>query len=164
METLVIRDVTRNDSEAVASIYNWYIENTYYTFEENAVSALDMAIRIEKITSQDEWLVAELKGVVVGFAYAAPWKARDAYKYSRETTVYLDRQCFGQGIGRKLYLHLIDELRKSPIHVLIAGIALPNEGSVAVHESVGFKKTGQFHEVGFKFNKYVDVAYWQLNL
>lgn len=160
----MIRIATVDDAEAIAAIYNWYIENTHHTFEEAALSANDMVLRIENGGDLSPWFVMEQDSVVVGYAYAASWKTRAAYRYSRETSVYLHREYFGQGIGKKLYRHLIDELDNTPIHVLIAGIALPNQASIALHESLGFKKIGQFHEVGSKFNEYIDVGYWQLTL
>ncbi len=110
------------------------------------------------------WFVIEEQGVLVGFTYAAPWKSRAAYEFSCETTVYIAKNCSGKGLGRKLYQRLIDELRESPIHLLVAGIALPNDASVALHEKLGFRKVAHFNEVGFKFGKFIDVGYWQLTI
>ncbi len=101
---------------------------------------------------------------VVGYCYAGTWKTRAAYKYSRETTVYLRHGLLAGGRGIRLMQHLVDDMRKTPIHLLIAGIALPNDASIAVHEKAGFEKLGTFTEVGSKFDKYIDVAYYQLVL
>lgn len=160
----MIRAATIEDSFAIATIYNWYIDNTYFTFEETQLSAKDMAERISRAEDLCPWLVMEEGEQIVGFACAIPWKSRDAYRYSRETSIYLQQEGLGKGRGTALYAALIDELRNTPIHVLIAGIAQPNEGSVALHEKLGFRKIGQFQEVGLKFDDYVDVAYWQLTL
>ncbi|NQV71230.1 MAG: N-acetyltransferase family protein [Pseudohongiella sp.] len=160
----MIRAATTADAEAIAAIYNWYIENSHHTFEEDVLSVQDMALRIETVGPLSPWFVMEQDGGIVGYTYAAAWKPRAAYRFTRETSVYLHREYFAQGRGRKLYQHLIDELSNTPIHVLIAGIALPNEGSIALHESLGFNKIGQFHEVGFKYENYIDVGYWQLTL
>ncbi len=159
-----IRRVRRSDTAAITDIYNWYIANTVITFEVEPVTEQDMQRRIDRVDNENPWLVMVEGDKLLGYAYAVPWKARSAYRYSKETTVYLHRDCFGQGHGTQLMQSLIEEICKTPIHVLIAGIALPNEGSVALHEKLGFRKIGQFEEVGFKFNKPVDVGYWQLTL
>ena len=100
-------------------------------------------------------------GEVVGYAYATKWNRRSAYRFSAEVTVYLDHGRRGRGIGSKLYQQLLPTLQLSGIHVAIGGIALPNNASVALHEKLGFQKVAQFREVGFKFNKWIDVGYWE---
>lgn len=152
------------DAQSIASIYNWYIANSCCTFEEEPLGEAEMRERIGMAEADKPWLVLEEEGVLRGYAYASIWKDRAAYKRSREATIYLHRDATGSGRGRLLYQHLIDELRQEPIHSLIASIALPNASSVALHESLGFTKAGQFSEVGYKFGKFVDVGYWQLIL
>lgn len=159
-----IRVAAAADASAVAAIYNWYILHSSCTFEETPVDEKEMAKRIMESDSSKPWLVLQHEGSILGYAYASVWKARAAYGRSREVTVYLDKDARGQGLGRQLYTHLIDEIRKEPIHSLIASIALPNVGSVALHESLGFVKVGQFSEIGHKFGEFVDVGYWQLLL
>lgn len=161
---IVIRPASPEDAEAVAAIYNWYIEKSICTFEEQPLSAADMQERIAGANASKPWLVLEADGSVQGYAYASIWKARAAYGRSREVTVYLHKDATGRGYGKRLYTRLIDEMRNKPIHSLIASIALPNAGSVALHESLGFVKVGQFSEVGHKFGEFVDVGYWQLLL
>jgi phosphinothricin acetyltransferase len=102
--------------------------------------------------------------VVQGFAYASKWKGRCAYRYSVESTAYLADCSTGRGIGTRLYEALFTELRKSKMHVVMAGIALPNDASIALHEKLGFEKVAHFREVGWKFGKWIDVGYWQLLL
>ena len=160
----MIRAVKSSDTPAIAAIYNWYIAQSVCTFEEESLSDEEMGQRIAAASADKPWVVLEEDGVVLGYAYASVWKPRAAYNRSREVTVYLRRDVTGNGRGRQLYQHLIDELAKEPIHSLIASIALPNASSVALHESLGFTKAGQFSEVGFKFGKFVDVGYWQLIL
>ena len=104
----------------------------------------------------------EDEGQVVGYAYASRWKSRCAYRYSVETTVYLSSAATGKGFGSLLYEHLIAELRQRSIHSLIGGIALPNNASVSLHEKLGFEKVAHFKEVGWKFNQWIDVGYWEL--
>ena len=160
----VIRPAIAGDEHAIVAIYNWYITNTVITFEEVPLKAGEMAQRFSSGDNTCPWFVAELDGEVLGYAYATQWKTRAAYRNSRETSVYLHRDAIGKGLGKLLYQHLINELRKTPIHLLIAGIALPNEASVALHESLGFAAVGQFGEVGRKFDNWVDVGYWQMQL
>ena len=90
------------------------------------------------------------------------WKARSAYRFSVESTVYIDQNSIGNGIGSLLYKELLSNLKNSRIHSVIGGIALPNPSSIALHEKYGFKKVAQFKEVGIKFDKWIDVGYWQL--
>lgn len=158
----MIRSATTHDAEAISAIYNHYVLNTAITFETDAVATADMAERIrEAIHAGLPWLVCEQDGRVVGYAYASKWKGRCAYRYSVESSVYVAEAHAGQGIGSRLYEALITQLRAANIHVVIGGIALPNPGSVALHERFGFGKVAQFREVGFKFDRWIDVGYWQ---
>jgi phosphinothricin acetyltransferase len=101
---------------------------------------------------------------VVGYAYATKWRVRPAYRHSVESTIYLDQAFAGRGLGRVLYETLLDELRRRELHRVIAGIALPNEASVGLHEAIGFRKAAHFSEVGRKFGRWIDVGYWELKL
>lgn len=160
----MIRPANLKDAPALVAIYNWYITQSACTFEEEQLSDEEMRGRIASADEDKPWVVLEEDGVLLGYAYASIWKPRAAYNRSREVTIYLHQDATGGGRGRQLYQHLIDELRKKPIHSLIASIALPNAGSVALHENLGFTKAGQFSEVGYKFGEFVDVGYWQLIL
>lgn len=159
-----IRAANRGDEHAVVELYNWYIANTVITFEEQPLDADAMAERMFNGDASCPWFVLEIEGVLLGYAYAGMWKSRAAYRSSRETSIYLHRDAAGKGYGSLLYRHLLNEMRKTTVHLLIAGIALPNSASVALHESLGFKPVGQFNEVGRKFGQWVDVGYWQLAL
>jgi phosphinothricin acetyltransferase len=110
------------------------------------------------------WLVAEVSGQIVGYAYASKWKGRCAYRFSVESTVYIDPACIGKGFGLRLYSALIDAIRALSMHAAIGGIALPNAQSVGLHERLGFKKVAHFEQVGYKQDRWVDVGYWQLML
>jgi phosphinothricin acetyltransferase len=161
----VIRSATSSDADSIARIYNHYILNTIITFEEQTVSAQEIAGRIAEANSASlPWLVAEQDGQIVGYAYASKWKGRSAYRFSVESSAYLDPNAVGNGYGTKLYEHLFASLRECGIHLVIGGIALPNPASVALHEKFGLKKVAHFNEVGFKFEKWIDVGYWQLKL
>ncbi len=158
----MIRAVTEADAEAICHIYNHYVSNTIITFEEEIVSTEEMMEQIKETTAILPWIVIESEGQVVGYAYASRWKSRCAYRYSVETTVYLASTASGKGFGSQLYEHLIADLRPRSVHSLIGGIALPNEASVALHEKFGFEKVAHFKEVGWKFNQWIDVGYWEL--
>lgn len=161
----LIRPAAAADAEALARIYNHYITNTIVTFEETPVDGADMAGRVAGVTASGlPWIVAEETGVVVGYAYASKWKKRPGYRFSVESTVYLDPSVIGKGLGRQLYERLISLLGQQPIHLVIGGIALPNEASVALHERMGFEKVAHFREVGLKFGQWIDVGYWQRKL
>jgi phosphinothricin acetyltransferase len=157
-----IRTAAAADGAALASIYNYYIDNTVVTFEEAAVSAADMAARVADVAAAKlPWLVAQTPHGVCGFAYANRWKERCAYRFSVETTVYLERSTLGRGVGTALYAALIEALQELGCHAMIGGIALPNAASVALHEKFGMRQVAHFPEVGFKFGRWVDVGYWQ---
>jgi L-amino acid N-acyltransferase YncA len=160
----MLRDCTASDAEAICAIYNRYVEQTVITFEEALVPDSEMARRITEVTDRFPWLVWEQDGRILGYAYAASWKARSAYRHSVETTVYLNSDATGRGIGTSLYKALLDRLRSLDIRCAVGGIALPNTASIALHEKLGFVKIGQFHEIGLKFGQWVDVGYWELLL
>ncbi|CAI3805067.1 arsinothricin resistance N-acetyltransferase ArsN1 family B [Rheinheimera sp. MM224] len=158
----MIRQATSADAAAIAAIYNHYVLNTSVTFEEQAVSTEQMAERIGLVQTDGlPWLVLEKNGEVLGYAYATKWRVRSAYRFSAECTVYVKEGLSGQGVGSQLYQQLLAELKALGIHLAIGGITLPNAQSVALHEKFGFEKCGHFQQVGFKFEQWRDVGYWQ---
>ena len=160
-----IREVTPADAAALARIYNHYVLHTIITFEEAAVSADEMAARMtETAAASFPWLVAATPAGVRGYAHASRWKGRCSYRYSAEVTVYIEEGYAGHGLGSQLYAALFPRLEALGYHVLIGGIALPNEASVALHEKFGLRRVGLLSEVGYKFGRWVDVGYWQLTL
>ncbi len=161
----MLRAATTADAAAIAAIYNHYVVNTVVTFEEEYVTTSDMAQRITEVLGDGRpWLVWEESGQVLGYAYASGWKSRCSYRFSLETTVYLDPTATRRGLGTTLYTALIDALRLTKTHALIGGIAMPNDGSIALHEKLGFQKIAHFKEVGWKFDQWIDVGYWELIL
>ena len=161
-QTATVRTAELSDSGAIAAIYNHYVARTVITFEEEPVQADEIVRRILDVRSASlPWLVAEEDGRVVGYAYATRWKSRSAYRYSVEITVYVAFGSGGRGIGSMLYGSLFSILETLGMHVVIGGIALPNEASIALHEKFGFNKVAHFQEVGFKFNRWIDVGYWE---
>lgn len=160
----MIRDALPRDYAAIAAIYNHYVQHTVVTFEEVAVAVDEMGRRVTEIQSRFPWLVVEDAGEVQGYAYAGPWKQRAAYRFAVEISVYLHPAHIGKGLGTALYQHLLVALAALHVHAVIGGVALPNDASVRLHEKFGFIKTAHFAQVGFKFGRWVDVAYWQLLL
>jgi L-amino acid N-acyltransferase YncA len=160
-----VRDATSDDAAQIAEIYNHYVLTSVITFEEATVIASEMATRIAEVQSiAFPWLVVQKDGLIAGFAYGNKWKTRAAYKFAAEVTVYI-RSGFGaSGLGSALYAELLPTLKARQLHTAIGGIALPNEASVRLHEKQGFRKVAHFEEVGFKLNRWVDVAYWQKKL
>lgn len=161
----MIRSANLNDAETIVDIYNTYVLDTVTTFEQDIVSPEVMSARVEQVMSQGlPWLVAESGGQVVGYAYATPWKERTAYQYSVEVTVYLSQQEKQRGWGTQLYNELFNRLKQKGIHIAIGGITLPNDASIALHEKFGMYKVAHFKQVGFKFDQWLDVGYWQKEL
>jgi L-amino acid N-acyltransferase YncA len=159
-----VRAVKYADAARITEIYNHYILNTLITFEEQSLGPEDILARIKSITADYPWLVYEDNGRIVGYAYAARWKERSAYRHTVEAAIYVDVQDTGKHVGSQLTTALLDELRGMKIHSVLAGIALPNGASVALCEKFGFAKVGQLKEVGYKLNQWVDVGYWELIL
>ncbi|MES2047360.1 MAG: arsinothricin resistance N-acetyltransferase ArsN1 family B [Pseudomonadota bacterium] len=159
-----IRPVNSEDAEAICAIYNHYVQNTSISFEEEDVAPSEMSRRIVDVTETLPWLVIENEGIVDGYAYATKWRARSAYRFSVEISVYLSSNSIGKGYGASLYSHLLDQLATLGVHAVIAGIALPNEKSIKLHERMGLKKVAHFEQVGFKNQQWVDVGYWQKTL
>lgn len=160
----MIRKATRTDAQAIADIYNEYIQNSVISFETEAVSLSAMQRRIEDISSQYPYWVYEEEGKVLGYCYAHGWKERAAYRHTFETTIYLDTASRSKGIGSQLLQHLIDECRKAGAHVLVACIVADNEMSIRLHEKFGFQRVAHFRQVGMKFGRWLDVVDYQLTL
>jgi phosphinothricin acetyltransferase len=163
--TRSIRPASPADAERICAIYNHYVASTTISFEEEPVAAADIAQRIADVAAaQLPWLVMEEGSKLIGYAYATKWRVRAAYRFAVESSVYFDPGYVGQGGGRALYEALLAELRQRELHLVIGGIAQPNEASVRLHERLGFQKVAHFSEVGLKFGQWIDVGYWQLKL
>ncbi|WP_229423828.1 arsinothricin resistance N-acetyltransferase ArsN1 family B [Massilia frigida] len=160
-----IRDAGAADAAAIVAIYNHYILTTCVSFEEQSVSEAAMAARITDLQQAGLPFLAMTEGdAVVGYAYASKWRVRHAYRFAVESSIYLVPGLGGKGRGSALYKALLARVARDGIHMVIGGVALPNEASVALHEKLGFKKVAHFSEVGFKFGNWIDVAYWELKL
>jgi phosphinothricin acetyltransferase len=158
----MIREVTVADAHAICRIYNHYVLNTTISFEEAEVDDAAMAGRIAAATLP--WFVHEEDGEVLAYAYATPWRARAAYRFAAESSVYVAAGATGRKLGLAIYRHLLDALRERGMQTVIGGVAQPNAASVALHEKLGFKKVAHFERVGWKQARWIDVGYWQLQL
>jgi L-amino acid N-acyltransferase YncA len=149
------------DAAACARIYAPFVTDNCVSFELEPPGATEMAERIAKHGASHAWLVAEVDGTVAGYAYGSPHRERAAYASSCDVAVYVDPAHARQGIGRALYGELLPLLSGKGFHAAFAGIALPNEGSIGLHEAMGFTPVGIYREVGWKLGGWRDVGWWQ---
>jgi L-amino acid N-acyltransferase YncA len=152
------------DAAACAAIYAPYVDGAATSFEESPPTVEELAARIERVSAAHPWVVSERGGEVVGFAYATAHRTRPAYRWTAETSVYVDPEHQARGVGRELYEALLELLRRQRLQVACAGITLPNDASVALHESLGFERVGVYRRIGFKAGAWRDVGWWQLVL
>ena len=159
-----IRDVLPSDFDAIARLTNHYIEHTAIHFGAEPVSAAELRAEWEEKTrGRYGFFVADVDGFA-GYAKAGVFRTRAAYAWTAEVGVYVEEAKQRRGVARALYERVIDVSRRQGFHTLIAGITLPNEASVALHERMGFHSVGVFREVGFKHGRCHDVGFWQLAL
>ncbi|MCB1009880.1 MAG: N-acetyltransferase [Acidobacteria bacterium] len=161
---VTLRPATAADAAAVLEIYRPSIEGSAVSFEVSTPSVDEMAARIAKSLDRWQWLVAESRDRILGYAYGTEHRARAAYRWSTEVSAYVHPDGRRQGIGRALYLRLFDDLAARGYSNAYAGIVLPNEPSVALHLSVGFAPIGVFHRVGRKLGRWHDVAWFERRL
>ena len=153
-----------DDAAACAAIYLPHVRDGVASLEEEPPSPGEMARRIAEVSTTHPWLVAERDGAVAGYAYATPHRSRAAYRWATDVTVYIDHEQQRRGVGRELYGALFDLLRSQGLRIACAGVTLPNEASVGLHEALGFIPVGIYHKVGWKFGAWHDVGWWQLRL
>ena len=161
---MTVRGVVVDDAEAIQAIYRPIVETTHISFELVAPSVKEMSQRIAEVTATLPWLVATHERRVLGYAYAAPHSERGAYRWAVDTSIYLADDARGQGIGTRLYGQLLDHLRTLGYVSAFAGIALPNQASVALHQRAGFTAVGSFPVAGFKLGRWIDVSLWRCSL
>jgi L-amino acid N-acyltransferase YncA len=159
-----VRVARISDAHDICAIYAPIVINTPISFEAVPPSVAEMEVRIRDTLSMLPYLVCEASGRVVGFAYAGSHRTRAAYRWSVDVTVYVADGARRTGVGLSLYRALLAILRRQRFHSAFAGITLPNDGSVALHEAVGFRNLGIYREVGFKLGRWHDVGWWRLSL
>jgi phosphinothricin acetyltransferase len=158
----LIRLAAAEDAAAIAELYRPYVEQSRISFEEEAPDAGEIRRRMSNPIHP--WLVAEEDGRLLAFASTSPMRNRNAYRWSVETGIYVDAAAQGRGIGRELLSAHLDLLERQGFVTIVAGIALPNEASIALHEKLGFRLSGVERGVGFKHGRWIDVARWQCDL
>jgi len=168
--TITIRHATCADADAIAAIYAFYVKNDLATFDEDAPDASYFQARLNDAVHP--WLIAEEGDALLGYCYAGPYRPRAAYRHTVETSIYLAPDARGKGLGKRLMIALMDELKQdpTPIKQLLAAIAIADHdpaigaGSVALHESLGFKKVGLLSNTGYKFGQWLHVAFYQMSI
>lgn len=159
-----IRSATASDAPGILAIYAPIVESSAISFELEPPGIEEFVDRMATVMKDNPWLVMEHEGVIVGYAYATVFRGRAAYSHTRESSVYVHPDYHGKGLGKDLMLALLEELSDRGTHRVVAGATLPNRGSAALHESLGFRYVGTFHEAGRKFDRWHDVGFWELGL
>lgn len=159
-----IRMACEADAGTIAAIYSPFVEQTAVSFETIPPGRDEMRRRIVETTAVYPWLVCEVDGTIAGYAYATQHRVRAAYRWSVDTSAYIEAAHHRRGIGRGLYASLFAILRAQGFFNAYAGITLPNDASVGLHEAVGFRKVGTYERVGYKLGTWHDVGWWQLVL
>jgi L-amino acid N-acyltransferase YncA len=161
---VLIRHAEARDAARCAEIYTPFVRDSVISLEEWPPDEPELARRIEMVSSTHPWLVAETDGLLTGYAYAGRHRERAAYRWATDVTVYFDPALHRQGVGRALYEALFALLVRQGFCVACAGVTLPNQASVGLHEALGFVPVGVYRRVAFKFGEWWDVGWWQLAL
>ena len=156
-----VRDASERDGEACAAIYAPYVIDTAISFESDPPTGAQMAERIAAAARTHAWVVLEREGRVVGYAYGGPFNSRAAYRWSCEVSIYIERGRRRTGAGRALYEALFSRLAARGFCTVAAGMTLPNEASVGLHRAMGFEPVGTFRRIGYKHERWHDVAWCQ---
>lgn len=162
--SLVVRVADENDCGWMADIYAPIVRDTAISFELSPPSADEIRSRINDALRQHPWLVAERDKEPLGYAYASPHRARPAYRWSCDVSVYVSPKAYRQKAGTVLYARLLEILKVQGYRNAFAGIALPNAPSIALHQRAGFRPLGTYSQVGYKLGAWHDVGWWQLQL
>jgi len=164
MDTVLVRDADPADLPRIAAIYDEQVRTAISTFDLEPRPMAYWEARLTSTEAGDHLLVADAASAVVGYAYSSSYRPRPAYARTREVSVYLDASSRGQGLGRLLYDALLARLRADGVHQVLAVVALPNDASEALHRACGFERVGLLPEVGWKFDRWIDTAWWGLTL
>jgi L-amino acid N-acyltransferase YncA len=160
----LIRDARPEDAAALLDIYRPFVTGTAVSFELEPPSLAEFEERIRTAQTRWAWLVVEKGGQPAGYAYASAFRTRAAYRFTAETSAYVHPDHRGQGLARALYVRLFEVLTEKGFANAYAGIALPNDASIAFHRALGFAPVGVFHRAGWKFGRWHDVSWWEIAL
>jgi len=158
---MILRAATPGDAASLSDLYAPYVRETAVSFEVEPPDSAEMRRRIDGGKDLYPWLVAEADAAILGYAYAGAFRARPAYRFAVETTVYARRDALGRGVGTRLYETLLAVLAAQGFTQAIGAITLPNSASVALHEKLGFRHAGTYARVGWKLGRWNDVGLWQ---
>jgi phosphinothricin acetyltransferase len=158
-----VRSAVLADLPALTAIYNHYVVHTPITFDVSTYEPEERRPWFDehRASGRHRLLVADDRSDIVGYATTSRWRPKAAYDTTVESSVYVRHDAVGRGIGRQLYDALFEAIATEDVHTIVAGVALPNPASIALHERVGFRQVGVFREVGLKFGKFWDVAWFQ---
>lgn len=160
----MIRLADTRDAAQILDIYTPYVENTSISFETIVPSIEEMVTRMDRVLDINPWVVFEESHRILGYAYASKHRERSAYRWAVDVSIYTRQDYKGKGIGKALYTALLSLLKLQGYCNAYAGICLPNESSVGIHEYFGFRKIAHFSNVGYKFGQWHDVGWWELFL
>lgn len=164
---LCIRDAVAADMARVAALYGREVVHGTATFELRPPDAGEMASRFAAVRRHDlPWLIAEVEGAFGGYAYASPFRPRPAYRYGVEASIYVEEEARGRGVGRALLEALIARVRARGLRHVIGAISDSgtSAASIALHRALGFREAGVYRQVGWKFDRWLDVTLMQLDL
>ena len=161
MSGAIVRDASEGDAPACAAIYAPYVRETAISFEAEPPTPAQMAERIAAATRTHAWVMLEDEGRVVGYAYGGPHQKRAAYRFSCEVSVYVEQGRRRTGSGRTLYEALFERLTTRGYRMAVAGMTLPNQASVGLHQAMGFQQVGVYRRIGWKLGAWHDVAWVQ---
>jgi L-amino acid N-acyltransferase YncA len=164
MGEVTLRDARPDDAPGILDIYRPFVTDTAVSFELEPPTVAEVEARIASAQSQWAWLVAEREGALAGYAYATAFRTRAAYRFTVETSAYVHPDHQGRGVARALYRRLFEVLVERGYCNAYAGIALPNDASVAFHRALGFTRVGVFHRGGWKFGRWHDISWWEMAL
>lgn len=162
----VIRTATPGDLSQVIDIYNHYVEHSHATFDVNPFSVGEKVPWFSQFTENGplQMLVVDDGRQINGWCSSTPFGSRPGYDISVETTVYVRHDLVGRGMGRQLYEALLPRLQSVGLHGAYAAVALPNDASEKLHEKMGYRRVGEYREVGYKFDRYWTVAWFEKRL
>ncbi|PYB76996.1 GNAT family N-acetyltransferase [Rhizobium wuzhouense] len=165
MTDLILRDATPADLPAIREIYNHAVEHTTAIWNDVLIDLDNRRVWLELRRAKGfPVLVAEIDGIIAGYASYGDWRAFDGYRHTVEHSVYVEKDHQGRGLGKALMASLIERARAGNVHVMIAAIEAGNTGSIALHTSLGFRVVGTHHEVGQKFGRWLDLTMMELKL
>ena len=159
-----VRLATKHDANEIRQIYAPSIESAAISFETEVPSAEEMQSRIQTILQKFPWIVCTIDGKIAGYVYASKHRDREAYQWSCECSIYMNNAFKGKGIGKELYKLLFEILKLQGFRNVYAGITLPNNASIYIHERCGFKHFATYENIGYKFGNWHSVGWWKFQI